>query len=588
MWSPAEVNVLSETNKQQVLALGRLGWSLRQIQQTTGVRRETASTYLKQAGIAVRLPRTRSPPKPASQAAVSTDPSGPKPASQAAVSTDPSRSNPARDPPVSTDPSGPNPARDPQVSTDPPTVAQPGRAPSASACEPYRELIEPAMRKGRNAMAIYQDLVSDHGFAHGYASVQRFVRAQHGSKTPQERAVIVTPPGQEAQVDYGEGPMVRDPDTGKYRRTRLFVLTLGFSRKSVRLLCFKSSSAIWAQLHEQAFRRLGGAVRVVVLDNLREGVLRPELYDPQLNPLYRDVLAHYGVAAMPCRVRDPDRKGKVESAVGHAQKTPLKGLRFETLEQAQQYLDRWEQRWADTRIHGTTKKQVAAMFEEERPHLLPLPLTPFRYYQHGVRTVHLDGCVEVEAAYYHAPPGFIGRQVAVQWDGVQVRILDSKTGQLLREYLRQRRGGRIVRPEDLPKRTPVPHIKLLRAAAQVGPSVGALCDRMYQQDAEAAVRRIQGVLSLGRKHGAARLEQGCAYLLQVGLCDYRPLRAYLERTAATPPVPLKQIDPLIRQLTHYRDLVAQRIKEQKAKEDSEDERTRTDAVAAQAGAVGNG
>jgi len=88
--------------------------------------------------------------------------------------------------------------------------------------------------------------------------------------------------------------MVRDPQTGKYRRTRLFVLTLGCSRKSVRLLVFRSSARVWAELHEKAFRRLGGATRVVVLDNLREGMLNPDIYDPSLNPLYRDVLKHYG------------------------------------------------------------------------------------------------------------------------------------------------------------------------------------------------------------------------------------------------------------------------------------------------------
>ena len=228
-------------------------------------------------------------------------------------------------------------------------------------------------------------------------------------KRPKPACVIVTAPGEEAQVDYGTGPMVRDPESGKYRRTRLFVMTLGYSRKSVRLLTFRSSSRIWAELHERAFRRLGGATRIVVLDNLREGVLVPDIYDPALNPLYRDVLAHYGAVAMPCRIQDPDRKGKVESGVGHAQKTPLKGLRFESLEEAQAYLDHWEQRWADTRIHGTTKRQVAAMFAEEKPTLLPLPVEPFRYYQYGERIVHLDGCVEVEAAYYGAPPGWIGR-----------------------------------------------------------------------------------------------------------------------------------------------------------------------------------
>jgi transposase len=89
----------------------------------------------------------------------------------------------------------------------------------------------------------------------------------------------------------------------------------------------------------------------MVLDNLREGVITPDIYDPALNPLYRDVLAHYGAVALPCRVRDPDRKGKVESGVGHAQRTPLAGMRFESIEEAQAYLDRWEAHWADTRIH---------------------------------------------------------------------------------------------------------------------------------------------------------------------------------------------------------------------------------------------
>jgi hypothetical protein len=205
---------------------------------------------------------------------------------------------------------------------------------------------------------------------------------------------------------------------------------------------------VWAELHEKAFRRLGGAPRIVVPDKLREGVLAADIYDPALNPLYRDVLTHYGVTALPCKVRDPDRKGKVESGVGHAQKTPLKGKRFESLAEAQAYLDHWEECWADTRIHGRTKRQVAAMFAEEKPCLQALPLEPFRYYQYGERTVHLDGCVEVEAAYYGAPPGWIGQQVRVQWDAMFVRLLDPRTGALLREHLGQKRGGHRIRDAD--------------------------------------------------------------------------------------------------------------------------------------------
>ncbi len=547
-------NVLNEEKKQQVLALGRLGWSLRRIQQATKIRRETASAYLKAAGIAVRPPSGwgRCEPKPANE--VITDFGAAKPAIPAipdACNSNPNPENPSNKGRSKTTS---KPANENQVITDSAVVSGP------SACEPYREAIDLGISRGRNAMAIWQDLVSQYGFASSYQSVQRFVRKRRGTQTPEARVVIVTAAGQEAQVDYGTGPMVRDPESRKYRRTRLFVMTLGCSRKSVRLLTFRSSSRIWAELHERAFRRLGGATRIVVLDNLREGVLVPDIYDPTLNPLYRDVLAHYGAVAMPCRIQDPDRKGKVESGVGHAQKTPLKGLRFETLEEAQAYLDHWEQRWADTRIHGTTKRQVAAMFAEEKPTLLPLPLEPFRYYQYGERIVHLDGCVEVEAAYYGAPPGWIGRVLRVQWDELYVRLLDPKTGQLLREHVRQKRGWYRIKEEDHPKRTPLRTSQLLWRAGRAGAHIGALCDAIHHQQGEVGVRRILGVLSLAKKYGTAAVDEACAAALDMGVQEYRFVRRYLERCPQAP-LSLQQVDPLIRELVQYRDFINYRTKE---------------------------
>ena len=523
-------NVLNEEKKQQVIALGRLGWSLRRIQKSTGVRRETAATYLREVGIALRPPGAwgRAAPKPDSLG-----------------SSEPPVSKPAN-----------------EVTTDFGVGLKhaPGRSPSASACEIHREAIELGLFRERNAMAIFQDLVDVHGFTGSYESVKRFVRKLRGKPSPEARVVIETAPGEEAQVDYGTGPMVREAHTGKYRRTRLFVLTLGYSRKAVRLLVFRSSSQIWAELHEQAFRRLGGVTRVIVLDNLGEGVLAPDVHDPAINPLYRDVLKHYNTVALPCRVADPDRKGKVERGVGHAKNTPLKGLRFESLGEAQSYLDHWEQRWADTRIHGTTKRQVAAMFAEERPLLQPLPIEPFRYYQYGTRTVHLDGCVEVEAAYYGAPPGWITRRVQVQWDSHRVRLLDPETGELLREHLRHARGGHRIKDEDRPKRTPLGTLQLLCRANKAGSQIGALCRGMHGKDGETAVRRIQGVLSLAKKYGPAIVEGACAAVLEMGSCEYRSLRRYLERQPQLP-LSLRQVDPLIRQLTLYRDFIESKTKE---------------------------
>ena len=402
----------------------------------------------------------------------------------------------------------------------------------------FREAIELGLSQGRNAIGIWQDLVSESGFNGGYQTVKRFVRKLRGNQPPQPRAVIFTAPGEESQVDYGTGPMVRDPQTGKYRRTRLFVLTLGCSRKAVRLLSFRSSSRIWAELHEKAFRRLGGSTRIVVLDNLKEGVLVPDIYDPALNPLYRDVLTHYGCVALPCRIQDPDRKGKVERGVGHAKNTPLKGKRFESLEEAQAYLDRWETSCADTRIHGTTKRQVATMFAEEKPFLLPLPLEPFRYYQHGQRVVHLDGCVEVEAAYYGLPPGWIGRLVRVQWDELYVRILDPQNGLLLREHVRQKRGWYRIKEEDHPKHRPLRVSQLLWRAGRAGTHIGTLCNLIYNQLGEPGVRRVLGVLALAKKFGLAAVEEACAAALEMGVYEYRFVRRYLERG---PQLTLRQV-----------------------------------------------
>ena len=231
-------NVLNEEKKQQVIAFGRLGWSLRKIQKTTGVRRETAADYLRAAGIGLRPPGgwgRSAPAKPANE--VTPDPQPAKPANRAEVIPD----------------SG-------AVLASPPAATANASA-GRSACEPHRETIELELSKGRNAKGIWQDLVDRSGFAGGYQSVKRFILGLRGKSSPEACAVIETAPGEECQVDYGSGPMVRDSGSGKYRRTRLFVLTLGYSRKAVRLLTFCSSSQVWAELHEKAFRRLGGDSR---------------------------------------------------------------------------------------------------------------------------------------------------------------------------------------------------------------------------------------------------------------------------------------------------------------------------------------
>ena len=207
------------------------------------------------------------------------------------------------------------------ISPAPSTTSPPNSR--GSACEPYREWIESQLRLERNAQSIYQDLVEQHGFTHKYNAVKRFVRKLK-ARVPEQFDVLEFIPAEEAQVDYGQGALTLHPN-GKYRRPYLFIMTLAYSGKAFRKVVWKTDQYVWAELHQQAFRSFGGAVRNIVLDNLKEGVLKPDLYEPRLNPVYSAMLAHYGVIADPCRIRDPNRKGVVERQIRYTQDTALKG-----------------------------------------------------------------------------------------------------------------------------------------------------------------------------------------------------------------------------------------------------------------------
>jgi hypothetical protein len=166
----------------------------------------------------------------------------------------------------------------------------------------------------------------------------------------------------------------------------------------------------------------------------------------------------------------------------------------------------------------------------------------------------------VDAAYYSAPPGWIGRQVQVQWDLRHVRLLHPQRGELLREHLRQERGKHRIQDEDRPKHTPPGTQQVLLRADRTGAQIGVLCRGMHGEQGQAAVRRIQGVLALAKKHGPAAVEDTCAVALEVGASNYRFVRRYLERGPQLR-LSLRQVDPLIRELTEYRDFIQSKTQE---------------------------
>jgi len=437
-----------------------------------------------------------------------------------------------------------------------------------SECEPHRAWIEEQVRLKRNAQAIYQDLVDRFGFGARYNSVKRFVRGLR-RVDPEQFDRLEFAPGEEAQVDYGEGALTRHPTSGRYRRPRLFVMTLRYSRRSFRRVVWKSSQETWAQLHEQAFRHFGGCTSYVVLDNLKEGVITPDLYEPQINRVYGAMLAHYGVIADPARIRDPNRKGTVENAIQHTQDTALCGRRFETLEEQNEFLTHWEEKWAALRIHGSTKRQVEAMFQEEKPHLRRLPVEPFRYFTEAIRTVWDDTTVRVDSSSYAARPAAIGSSVLVRIYAGSIEIRELNTQALLRTHARACRPGSLALPESERPFNPSRQTRyLLSQATAIGPHTHALCQRLFDAQGRVGQRSMWGILALAKKYPARILEQACALALagnvrsskQVRLIADRVFEQALARLEQAPPqaeLPLTQEHALIRPAAEYSEFFTQ-------------------------------
>ena len=447
----------------------------------------------------------------------------------------------------------------------PPTVPVPTAPLSTSKCEPHRPFIDAQLRLGRNAMAIYQDLVDLHGFDGAYNSVKRFA-AYLRHKQPEQFDRLSFQPGEEMQVDYGEGALTRVIGTERYRKPRLFVATLRYSRRSFRRVVWKSGQRIWAELHEQAWRYFGGSTRYVVLDNLKEGVLKPDLYEPELNPVFAATLAHYEVVADPARVRDPNRKGTVENAIGHTQATALKGRRFESIEEQNTFLEHWESKWAASRIHGSERRQVQAMFEEERAHLQRLPVTSMQFFTEERRTVYDDSCVRIDHCSYAARPAPIGAIVLVRLFERRIEIRDLRTQQLLRIHTRAERPGTVVLPMAERIFNPSRETRfILNQARAIGAQAQRLCEMLFAIEGRVGQRKLWGIVNLAKRYPNRFIDEACAQAMEQSVHSYRHVKAITERLvanalAALEPAPaqpgLTQQHELIRSAQEYGDLFA--------------------------------
>jgi transposase len=525
-------NLLKMAMIDTILSFHRLGWSNRRIARELGIDRDTVARQLQ--AIQAGAKTAKAPPGSAEAGASSNAAKAPTGSGEGAAT-----SNAAKAPPGS----------------EPLSAAPFGR----SQCTPWHGVIVAKLEAGLTAQRIYQDLVSEHGFAGKYHSVRRYVRRLgHVQPLPFRRMECAA--GEEAQVDFGSGPALNLAN-GRRRWTHVFRIILSHSRKGYSEAVYRQSTDDFLACLENAFVYWGGAPKTLILDNLKAAVQTPDWFDPELNPKLRCFAEHYGLAILPTRPRTPRHKGKIESGVGYVKKNALKGRVFTSLEEVNRHLRQWEEMVADTRVHGTTRKQVGKVFAEvERAALQRLPVERFPFFHEGQRWVNRDGHVEVARAYYSAPPEYLGRRVWVRWDSRTVRLFNDRLEQIaLHVRLEPGRFSTAAQHIVSEKISAVERGAawlLTRTRSAIGVQAAGWAEAVLQARGIEGVRVVQGLLSLAKRHARADLEKACATATAYASYRLRTIRTLLKRQA-----PQQQSfafmtsHPLIRSLDDYAALV---------------------------------
>jgi len=425
----------------------------------------------------------------------------------------------------------------------------------ASSCEPWRELILAKLEQGLSAKRIHQDLVAEYGCEVSYWSVRRFV-GKLREKTPLPVRRIETAAGEEAQVDFGSGAPIIDQD-GKRRKPWMFRIVLSHSRKGYSEVVWHQTTDNFIAALENAFQHFGGVPKRLVIDNLKAAVARADWYDPEVHPKLQSFAAHYGTAFMPTKPYTPQHKGKIENGVKYAKNNALNGHQFHSLAEQNDHLLDWETNIADTRIHGTTKQQVRKRFEDvERAALLPLPRDRFPSFHEARRTVSRDGHVEVDKAFYSAPPEYVGRRLWARWDARTVRLFDNRWQQLA-VHAKAEPGRFRTAASHIPKEK-VSAVErgtdaLLRQIAAIGPYTRQWSEATVQVRGVEAVRVLMGLKALAGKHETQALEDACQAALAHGAHRLRTIRQLLKRGVAAQQQQFDFLEehPIIRPLSDY-------------------------------------
>jgi transposase len=343
--------------------------------------------------------------------------------------------------------------------------------------------------------------------------------------------------GEKLFSDYaGDTLRLTDPNTGEVTDVPIFVAVLGASNYTYAEAAPDLTLPHWIGAHIRALEYFGGVPQIIVPDNTRTAVLKPDRYEPDLNPAFADMAAHYGTAIIPARVRKPRDKAKVEVGVLVVERWILALLRnrtfFSRAEMNRAIREALEQ--LNARLCRTFNASRRELFERlDRPALKPLPATRYEFLEWKRATVGIDYHIAVEKHCYSVPYQLVGRQVDVRLSAGTVEVLHQhrRVASHVRSFAI---GGFTTCPEHMPKShqrylewTPS---RIIRWAEQTGSQTAALVARILasRPHPEMGYRSCLGLIRLGKQYSPERLEAACARALQLNALSYRNVKSILQ------------------------------------------------------------
>jgi len=400
----------------------------------------------------------------------------------------------------------------------------------------HRERIK-AMIETNTVSTIHQRLRDEHGLSVGITSLRRYIWAEFPDVVNADKVTVLRPdvdPGEEAQIDYGYLGRWLDPATEKFRRVWAFVMVLAFSRHMFVRPTFTMNQSAWVTAHVEAFAFFDGAVRRAVPDNLKTGVIKPDIYDPRINRAYGELGVHYQVLIDPARALKPKDKPRVERMMPYVRDSFWRGREWVDLADMQRGAALWCTDVAAQRQHrsleGATPRSV---FEAvERPALIALPQQSFELATWSRPKVGPDCHIKVGKPLYSVPWKFIGHHVDARLGERTLEVF--KDGVVIKTWAKVERGKQTDWSDFPPEkvaffmRTPQ---WCLRRAGELGSSVKVLVEGLLADGALYHLRAAQGVVALADKYGAERLDLACGRAIAVGDPEYRTVKGILQAGA---------------------------------------------------------